>query len=560
MAVLPKRLTRFGLRTHPTQTALIAFRKPAARQGGAAGNGTCDLFGLPHDWTKSRRGFWVIKRRTARKRLCRTQTALWRWGRAKRHAPLHYQSQRLCLKLRGHLRRTALAEAVAGRELAKGKTGAHTRGRTQCRKALQRALDRGRQAARRAHVKPMAALWHPVSAIKRLREAYDGLTREAAPGGEGQPWAVSGEHLEANLRALADRRQRGASHARPVQRVDLPQPDGRPRSLGIPALAEKSVPRATVEGLHAMYEGELRGCSSGVRPGRRPQDALEAVTVGLEQRHGNWGLDADIRGVFAASAPAWLLQCMEHRLGDQRVVRHRPQWRHAGVLEAGPWHAQTEVPPQGGRVSPLAAHLSLHDVLDLWADQGRRRYARGDVISVRYAADFSVGFEHQDAAERFWSDPRARRGQCQLELPPEQTRLIECGRCAAERRQRRAQGQPAPCDLRGFTHRCRKTRTGKCTVRRKTIARRLRKQLQAVKATRRQRLHGPIPQPGGLAETRAAGALSVLWRASYGPSAHGMPRHHQAFLVSDAAPPPSAPLDDMAAPGRPRRAVAAQTP
>ncbi len=102
MAVLPKRFARFGLRIHPTKTALIAFRKPEAHQGADTGNGTFDFLGLTHYWTKSRRGFWVIKRRTARKRLCRTKQSLWRWCRTNRHAPLKDQYQRLCQKLRGH--------------------------------------------------------------------------------------------------------------------------------------------------------------------------------------------------------------------------------------------------------------------------------------------------------------------------------------------------------------------------------------------------------------------------------------------------------------------------
>lgn len=112
-----------------------------------------------------------------------------------------------------------MAEDVEGRELAKGKTGAQTRVRTQCRSALQRALDRIRQAARREHVKPMTALWHHVYDINRLREAYDGLNRDAAPGVDGQTWAAYGENLEANLRDLSDRLKRGAYHARPVKRV-----------------------------------------------------------------------------------------------------------------------------------------------------------------------------------------------------------------------------------------------------------------------------------------------------------------------------------------------------
>jgi group II intron reverse transcriptase/maturase len=104
MAVLPKRFARFGLSIHPEKTALIGFRKPDTRQGPAPGNGTFDFLGLTHYWTQSRRGFWVIKRRTASKRLRRTKKALWRWCRTNRHAPLTYQYQMLCLKLRGHFR------------------------------------------------------------------------------------------------------------------------------------------------------------------------------------------------------------------------------------------------------------------------------------------------------------------------------------------------------------------------------------------------------------------------------------------------------------------------
>jgi RNA-directed DNA polymerase len=103
MAVLPKRCARFGLRMHPTRTALIACRKPEAHHGSDPGNGTCDLLGLTHDGSRARRGCGVIKRRTARKRLCRTKKSLWRWCHIHRHAPLKYQYQQRCQKLRGHV-------------------------------------------------------------------------------------------------------------------------------------------------------------------------------------------------------------------------------------------------------------------------------------------------------------------------------------------------------------------------------------------------------------------------------------------------------------------------
>jgi group II intron reverse transcriptase/maturase len=104
MAVLPKRFARYGLTIHPTKTALVAFRKPAGPPGATPRNGTFDFLGFTHYWTTSRRGFWVIKRRTAKKRFRRMKKSLWRWCRAHRHAPLKDQYQMLCLKLRGHFR------------------------------------------------------------------------------------------------------------------------------------------------------------------------------------------------------------------------------------------------------------------------------------------------------------------------------------------------------------------------------------------------------------------------------------------------------------------------
>ncbi len=91
--MLPKRCARDGLPRHPTQTALMACSQPEAPQGATEGNGTCDVLGLTHAWTRSRRGDWGITRRTAHKRLRRTTKALGRWWRSNRHTPLPYQYQ-----------------------------------------------------------------------------------------------------------------------------------------------------------------------------------------------------------------------------------------------------------------------------------------------------------------------------------------------------------------------------------------------------------------------------------------------------------------------------------
>ena len=175
----------------------------------------------------------------------------------------------------------ATAEVVEGRELAKGNSGQQTRVRTQCRAALSRALDRVRQAARDP-AKRLTALWHHVYSIDRLREAYNSLNHDAAPGVDGQTWAAYGEQLETNLRDLSGRLKRGAYQAPPVERVSIPKADGRQRPIGKPTLEDKIVQRATVEVLNAIYEKEFLGFSYGARPGRSPHHALDAVTVGLK--------------------------------------------------------------------------------------------------------------------------------------------------------------------------------------------------------------------------------------------------------------------------------------
>jgi group II intron reverse transcriptase/maturase len=102
MEVLPKRFNRFSLTIHPEKTVLIAFKRPSSRESSAPGKGTFDFLGFTHYWAKTRRGYWVIKRKTVRKRLRRFMNAIWLWCRENRHKPLQEQYRTLCSKLRGY--------------------------------------------------------------------------------------------------------------------------------------------------------------------------------------------------------------------------------------------------------------------------------------------------------------------------------------------------------------------------------------------------------------------------------------------------------------------------
>ena len=397
---------------------------------------------------------------------------------------------------KGGVAATPPAEGVEGRGLPKGNAGEQTRSRTQIRQDLQNALDRVRQAAVRDSRLQFTTLWHHVYDLDRLREAYLGLKRNAAPGVDRVTWQAYGEQLEDNLRDLSGRLKRGAYRAKPVKRSYIPKEDGRRRPLGVTALEDKIVQRATVEVLNAVYETDFLGFSYGFRPGRSQHMALDALAVGIQQRKVSWALDADIRGCFDAIDHDWLMRFVEHRVKDRRVRRHLKKWLNAGVLEEGTWRQVEEGVPQGSSVGPLMANIYLHYAFDLWAQDWRKRHARGEVILVRYADDIVAGFQHRSDAERFLAEFRQRLAKFCLELHPDKTRILEFGRFAAENRRRRGQGKPETFNFLGFTHSCDKKRNGKFIVLRQTQKKRMRRKLKEVKAKLRQRLHDPIDEVG----------------------------------------------------------------
>ena len=361
---------------------------------------------------------------------------------------------------------------------------------------LHSALDRVRQAACRDKQLRFTSLWHHVYDIERLRQAYLACKRNAAAGVDGVTWRVYGEALEGNLRNLSERLRAGTYRARPVKRGYIPKADGKQRPIGVPVLEDKIVQRATVQVLNAVHETDFLGFSYGFRPGRSAHMALDALAVGIQTKKVSWLLDADIRGFFDTLNHECLVKFVEERIGDNRVVRHIQKWLNAGVMEDGKHVKQEEGAIQGGSISPLLANLYLHHVLDLWADQWRKRRANGDVIIVRYADDFIVGFQHESDARRFLEELRERFRTFNLELHADKTRVIEFGRFASGRRERRGAGKPETFNFLGFTHVCDKTRKGWFTVLRRSMATRRRAKLKVLKRELWNRMHDPVADVG----------------------------------------------------------------
>jgi RNA-directed DNA polymerase len=387
------------------------------------------------------------------------------------------------------------AELVEPRAETKGNADQQSTRLTQSRTSVSQALDRLRKVAKERKKERFTALFHHIN-TELLQEAFFELEENAAPGVDRLTWKDYEANLGRNIEDLHNRVQRGAYRALPSRRVYIPKPDGRQRPLAVAALEDKIVQRAVVALLNAIYEEDFLGISYGFRPGRGTHDALDALSVGIDSRKVSFILDADIQSFFDTVNQEWLIRFVEHRIGDRRIIRLIRKWLRAGVMEGGVVTVSERGTGQGAVISPLLANIYLHYVLDLWAMRWRQREATGDMIIVRYADDFIVGFQHERDARRFLDEMRERLQKFALTLHPEKTRLIEFGRFAAERRQRRGLGKPDTFNFLGFTFICGKTRQGKFQIKRKTRADRMRAKLKVVQEEMRRRMHQPIAVQG----------------------------------------------------------------
>ncbi|HYK04359.1 MAG TPA: group II intron reverse transcriptase/maturase [Thermoanaerobaculia bacterium] len=389
----------------------------------------------------------------------------------------------------------AVADGVEGRGGTKGNLAGQNTHRTQSRASVTSALGRVREAARRDRTMKFTSLLHHVT-VERLRSAYGELNRGAAVGIDGMTWTEYGRRLDQNLIELHDRVHRGAYRPQAGRRVFIAKADGTRRPLAIVSMEDKIVQRAVNEVLNAIYEEDFYGFCHGFRPRRGTHDALDALSVALQRKRVNWVLDADIQSFFDTMGHEWLRKFLEHRIGDQRVIRLILKWLKAGVMEDGEWTASEEGSPQGGTISPLLANVYLFYAFDQWAHRWRKKVATGDVVIVRYADDFVVGFERREEAEKFQAALSERLGKFGLKLHPKKTRILEFGRYAAERREKRGERKPETFTFLGLTHICATDRKGRFAVKRVTSQKRMTRKLHELREELIRRRHDPIPEQG----------------------------------------------------------------
>ncbi|WP_420801099.1 reverse transcriptase domain-containing protein [Pseudomonas chlororaphis] len=259
------------------------------------------------------------------------------------------------------------AEAMEERELAKGNSEQSSASRTQSRTSALSGLLAVRQAARQDRRVKFTSLLHHVT-VELLRESFYSLKRDAACGVDGISWREYEQDLQEKLKTLHDKVHSGRYRAKPVRRVFVPKADGSERPQGVTALEDKIVQTAVVQVLNAIYEQNFLGLSYGFRPGRGQHDALDALSVGIQNSRVRWILDVDIRAFFDTIDHKWMMCFLQHRIADRRVLGLIARWLRTGVIENGKRVPTKQGTPQGAPISPLLANIYLHYV-DGFVDQ-----------------------------------------------------------------------------------------------------------------------------------------------------------------------------------------------
>jgi len=318
-----------------------------------------------------------------------------------------------------------------------------------------------RRIAEKARKEPsfrFTSLYHLMNE-EHLRGCFQRLRKNAAAGIDSMTKEMYAENLDANMKELVERLHRMAYRPQPVRRKYIPKPGSdKQRPLGIPCVEDKLVQAGLVRILEAVYEQDFIGDSYGFRP-RRSCQALRALSDTVENGAVNHIVEADIKGFFDHVNQEWLMKFLEHRIGDQRVLRMVKRFLKAGVAEDGNVTVSDEGTPQGGVISPLLANIYLHYVLDLWFEKVYRKSCTGTARLIRYADDFVVCFQYQVDAERFRRELRMRLEKFGLEVEPTKTRVVEFGRYAVQNAKARGE-RPGTFEYLGFTHYCGTRRDG----------------------------------------------------------------------------------------------------
>lgn len=395
--------------------------------------------------------------------------------------------------------------------------------------ALGSISTRQRQLAERARVidEPLRSVATQMD-IAWMHEAYRLTRKSGATGIDGQTADEFAADLDANLDELLELAKSGRYRAPAVRRVEIPKGGGKTRPIGIPTFRDKVLQRAVKELLEPIYEQSFHDFSYGFRPGRSALDGVKALKKCIDDMHGGWVLEVDIKSFFDEIDKQKLRDILRTRVADGVIVRLVGKWLNAGVLEGGVVTRSDRGTPQGGVISPLLANIYLHTVLDQWWVETMQPRIKGKSGLVRYADDFVIVFRRKRDAERVKAALSERFAEYGLRLHPDKTRLVHFHR---PRPDDEDDGNRGSFDFLGFRYRWHRSRkNGWWSLSLETARSRLNRTLKAMNAWLKRNRHLPIAAQRAMLEAKLKGHYGYFGALGYNLHALGAVYHHTRRL------------------------------
>lgn len=251
-----------------------------------------------------------------------------------------------------------------------------------------------------------------------LKAAWERVkANDGAPGIDEITIADYQRHIDSNLKRLSDKLKEGSYRPRAVRRTWIPKPGrAEKRPLGIPTVEDRVVQMALKMALEPIYEKDFASRSYGFRPRRGAKDALRQVDDLLDEGY-RWAVDADLKGYFDTIDHQILMEEVEKRVTDGKVLELIEAFLRCEVVDGDESHKPEKGTPQGGVISPLLANIFLNPLDHMMEEQGFEM--------VRYADDFVVLCRTEQQAEQALRTVRRWTEQVGLTLHSEKTKLVD---------------------------------------------------------------------------------------------------------------------------------------
>lgn len=309
--------------------------------------------------------------------------------------------------------------------------------------------------------------------VESFEMCFNELDGRKAVGIDGVDKEAYGKSLQENLRQLVEKLKRMAYRPGDIRQVVIPKEGkaGATRPLGISNFEDKLFQKMMHKVLESIYEPLFLENSYGFRPGRNCHDAVRTLRQYCYDNKVTTIIDIDLANYFGKISHKLLLEILQQKIRDKRLLRYIVRLCKAGILSEGSRITSDEGLSQGSGCSPILANIFAHYVLDIWINETVKQHCRGQIELFRYCDDAVICCEYEQDAKRILAALEKRLAKYDLELNKDKTKLVPF---------MKSNDQRGNFDFLGFTFYWGKSQAGQLLPKVKSSGKRIRSKLKKV--------------------------------------------------------------------------------